>query len=517
MGDTPSGSTYYLTTPIYYVNDVPHIGHAYTTVAADAVARYQRLLGRDVYFLTGTDEHGLKVERSAQRQEIEPQALADQVVQRYQALWETLEIDYDDFIRTTEDRHAAGVRKLWSLLRETDAIYKGVYEGWYNVSDEAYVPDSQVVDGADAETGDPLERVQEESYFFRLSEYQQPLLDHIRAHPEFIQPDNFRNEIVSFLEQGLRDLSISRTTFTWGVGVPEDPDHVIYVWIDALTNYISALGYGSDDEGLYEKFWPADLHLIGKDILRFHAVYWPALLMAAGLPLPRRIFAHGWWTKDGQKMSKSKGNVLDPFGLAERYGADQLRYFLLREVPFGQDGDFSDAAMVRRANEELANDLGNLLNRTLAMQRKYLGEEVGLPGVATDADADLKAQLDGLPAAYEQHMAELRFHRALEAVFEVVRRGNLYVDETAPWVLNKEGDSERLTVVLANLLETVRIAALHLWPVMPVACERMFEQMGYPLAGAQLDRDGAWGVRPEVLRITKPTPVFQKVAEPEEG
>ncbi|HKJ70420.1 MAG TPA: methionine--tRNA ligase [Gammaproteobacteria bacterium] len=515
MGEDPAGKPFYLTTPIYYVNDVPHIGHAYTTVAADAVARYQRLLGRDVYFLTGTDEHGLKVERSAQRQGIEPQALADQVVQRYRDLWQRLEIGLDDFIRTTEDRHAAGVRKLWQLLRERDAIYKGVYEGWYNVSDEAYVPDSQVVDGCDAETGDPLERVQEESYFFRLSAYQEALVAHIRDNPEFIQPENFRNEILSFLEQGLRDLSISRTTFTWGVGVPDDPDHVIYVWIDALTNYISALGYGSEDEGLFDKFWPAELHLIGKDILRFHAVYWPALLMAAELPLPRQIFAHGWWTKEGQKMSKSKGNVLDPFALADHYGTDQLRYFLLREVPFGQDGDFSDAAMVRRANEELANDLGNLLNRTLSMQRKYLGEEVVPPAVETDADADLKAQLDALPGVYEEHMAGLRFHRALEAVFEVVRRGNTYVDEVAPWVLNKEGQTQRLGVALANLLETVRIAALHLWPVMPVACERMFEQMGYALAGARLDRDAAWGVRPEVLRVTKPTPVFRKVEEAE--
>ena len=517
MGDTPSSNTFYLTTPIYYVNDVPHIGHAYTTVAADAVARYQRLLGRDVYFLTGTDEHGLKVERSAQRQGIEPQALADQVVQRYQALWQKLEIHYDDFIRTTEDRHAAGVRKLWALLRDNEAIYKGVYEGWYNVSDEAYVPESQVVDGCDAESGDPLERVQEESYFFRLSAFQEALQRHIRDNPEFIQPENFRNEILSFLDQGLHDLSISRTTFTWGVAVPEDPDHVIYVWIDALTNYISALGYGSENEDLFQRYWPADLHLIGKDILRFHAIYWPALLMAAGLELPNQIFAHGWWTKEGQKMSKSKGNVLDPFELADYYGADQVRYFLLREVPFGQDGDFSDAAMVRRSNEDLANDLGNLLNRTLSMQRKYLGDEVRLPAVETDEDADLKAHVEGLPATFEQHMDRLRFHRALEAVFDVVRRGNVYVDETAPWILNKQGETERLGVALANLLETVRVAALHLWPVMPVACERIFEQMGYPLEGAQLDRDAQWGVRPEVLRVAKPEPVFQKVAEPEEG
>ncbi|MFA9462086.1 methionine--tRNA ligase [Thiohalorhabdus methylotrophus] len=515
MDGSDGQSTFYLTTPIYYVNDVPHIGHAYTTVAADTVARYQRLRGREVYFLTGTDEHGLKVERSAQRQGIAPQELADQVVDRYRSLWERLEISHDDFIRTTEDRHAAGVRKLWELLEQSGAIYKGVYEGWYNVSDEAYVPDSQVVDGCDAESGQPLERVQEESYFFRLSEYRDVLVEHIQAHPEFIQPDNFRNEILSFLEQGLKDLSISRTTFTWGVSVPEDPDHVIYVWIDALTNYISALGYGSEDQALFERFWPADLHLIGKDILRFHAVYWPALLMAAGLPLPRQIFAHGWWTKEGQKMSKSKGNVLDPFGLTDYYGTDQVRYFLLREVPFGQDGDFSDAAMVRRANEDLANDLGNLLNRTLSMQHKYLGDEVGLPAVETDEDADLKAHLDGLPANFEEHMDNMRFHRALEAVFEVVRRGNLYVDETAPWVLNKEGRKERLAAVLANLLETMRVVNLHLWPVMPEACNQMFTQMGYSLEGVELDRDARWGARPGTLSITKPKPVFQKVQEPE--
>ena len=515
MGENDAHQPFYITTPIYYVNDVPHIGHAYTTVAADAVARYQRLRGRNVYFLTGTDEHGLKVERSAQRQSTEPQALADRVVQRYQDLWQRLEISFDDFIRTTEDRHAAGVRKLWGLLEANDAIYKGVYEGWYNVSDEAYVPDSQVVDGCDAESGQPLERVQEESYFFRLSQFQERLVEHIQNHPEFIQPDNFRNEILSFLDQGLKDLSISRTTFTWGVTVPDDPDHVIYVWIDALTNYISALGYGADNPELYDQFWPADLHLIGKDILRFHAVYWPALLMAAGLPLPRQIFAHGWWTKDGEKMSKSKGNVLDPFGLAEYYGTDQLRYFLLREVPFGQDGDFSDTAMVRRSNEDLANDLGNLLNRTLSMQRKYLGEAVVLPDVDTDADADLKAHVDALPGTFEAHMERLRFHRALESVFEVVRRGNLYVDETAPWQLNKAGETERLAVVLANLLEIVRVAALHLWPVMPESCNRMFAQMGYTLDGAVLDEAACWRVRPETLHVAKPEPVFQKVQEPE--
>ena len=516
MSGNDAASPFYLTTPIYYVNDVPHIGHAYTTVAADAVARYERLRGRRVHFLTGTDEHGLKVERSAQRQGMGPQELADSVVERYRALWRTLSIDYDDFVRTTEDRHYQGVARFWRLLEEAGAIYKGVYEGWYNVSDEAYVPDSQVEDGRDTATGDALERVQEESYFFRLADYQQALVDHIHTHPEFIQPDNFRNEILGFLDQGLHDLSISRTTFTWGVPVPGDPDHVIYVWIDALTNYISALGFGSEDEDLYQDFWPANIHLIGKDILRFHAVYWPALLMAAGLPLPRQIFAHGWWTKDGEKMSKSKGNVLEPFGLAEHYGTDQVRYFLLREVPFGQDGDFSHTAMVRRANEDLANDLGNLLNRTLSMQRKYLGEEVALPAVETDLDADLRAHVDGLPERFAALMDDLRFHMALEAVFEVVRRGNAYVDEATPWILNKEGQTQRLATVLANLLETVRVAALHLWPVMPTACERMLAQMGYDLAGRQLELDGVWGARPATLTVAKPEPVFRKVEELEE-
>ncbi len=515
MAEKSSQEKYFLTTPIYYVNDIPHIGHAYTTIAADVVARFQRLLGRDVYFLTGTDEHGLKVERSAQQQGIDPQELADRVVQRFQVLWERLYIGADDFIRTTEDRHVQGVRKLWGRLREQGAIYKGVYEGWYNVSDEAYVPDSQVIDGCDAISGQPLERVQEESYFFRLSDYQRWLTDYIRRHPEFIQPENFRKEILSFLDQGLHDLSISRTTFTWGITVPEDPDHVIYVWIDALTNYISALGYGSDDPSLYDRYWPADIHLIGKDILRFHAIYWPALLKAADLPIPRQIYAHGWWTKEGEKMSKSKGNVLDPFELVDYYGTDQLRYFLLREVPFGQDGDFSHSAMVRRANEELANDLGNLLNRSLAMQHKYLGKEVPLPAVETPPDADLSEQVNALADPFSEHMEHLRFHRALEGVFEVIRRGNLYVDETVPWQLNKQGQTERLRVVLANLLETVRVAVLCLWPFMPSTCARMFGQMGYDPTDKRLEPDARWGIRPQVLHVAQPEPVFSKMPEPE--
>ncbi len=511
MSENQADTTYYLTTPIYYVNDTPHIGHAYTTVAADVVARFQRSCGRSVYLLTGTDEHGLKVERAAEQQGVTPQALADRVVKQFGRLWESLEIAYDDFIRTTESRHTVAVQYFWERLQAQNAVYKGVYEGWYSVNDEAYIPDSQVVNGCDIETGKPLERVQEESYFFRLSEFEQPLRRHIETHPEFIQPANFRNEILSFLEEGLRDLSVSRTTFSWGVPVPEEPDHVIYVWIDALINYISALGYGSTNGELYQRFWPADLHLIGKDILRFHAVYWPALLMAAELPLPKQIFAHGWWTKDGEKMSKSKGNVLDPFELVEHYGTDQFRYFLLREVPFGQDGDFSHEAMVRRANEDLANDLGNLLNRTLSMQRKYLGDRVGLPQVTESVDAELRDQVEQLQPVFCEHMESLRFHRALEAVFELVRRGNLYVDETAPWVLNKAGHQERLSQVLANLLEVNRVVILLLWPFMPQACNRMFQQMGYPTEALRIDWDARWGSRPEELIVTKPEPVFQKV------
>jgi methionyl-tRNA synthetase len=369
-GGTVSGKTFYLTTPIYYVNDLPHIGHIYTTVVADAIARYKRLRGFDVRFLTGTDEHGQKIDRAARQQRLAPKKLADRVVGRYHELWKTLEITHDDFIRTTEPRHHAGVHALIRLMAAKCDIHKGTYGGWYCAGCEAYYPEPQLMEGKCPDQGHPVEWLEEESYFFRLSAYQDKLLAFYREHPEFIRPESRYNEVVRFVEMGLKDLSISRVSLKWGIPWPDDPMHVVYVWLDALTNYVSALGYGSPNAGLFERYWPADLHLVGKDILRFHCVYWPAFLMSAGLPLPRQVFGHGWWLRDERKMSKSLGNVVRPDALLERFGPDALRYFLLREMTFGQDASFSDEGFLARYNADLANGLGNASSRVLAMARR---------------------------------------------------------------------------------------------------------------------------------------------------
>ncbi len=512
-------NTFYVTTPIYYVNDEPHLGHIYTTVAADALARYHRLAGRDVFFLTGVDEHGQKVQQAAEAKGMAPIELADRVVERYRTLWPRLSISNDDFIRTSSERHKKAVQAMWRRLDAAGCIYKGVYEDWYCVPCETYWTETQLKEAGLWENRlcpdcrRPVERVEEESYFFRLSRFQEPLLEHIRTHPDFIMPESRRNEVVSFIERGLNDLSISRTTFSWGVPVPGDEAHVVYVWIDALTNYLSALGFPDPE---VPKYWPADVHLIGKDILRFHAIYWPAMLMAAGLPLPRRVFAHGWWTVEGEKMSKSRGNALRPDDLLARYEADVLRYFLLREVPFGQDGDFSFRALAARYNTELANDVGNLLNRSLSMLHRYRDGVLGAPAEETESDRALIADVEGMLADVAEAMEVQAFHRALERVNAVVRHGNRYVEENAPWVLAKSGEDARLDAVLYHLIETLRLVGLMLAPFMPEKARAMLGQIlnGEPeMRELRLAEHGGWGLLKPGHRCARPTPVFPRMQD----
>ncbi|WP_337995578.1 methionine--tRNA ligase [Oleispirillum naphthae] len=477
--------TFYITTPIYYVNDKPHIGHAYTTVACDTLARFKRLDGYDVRFLTGTDEHGQKVEKTAQAAGIDPQAFTDRVSQNFRDLAARMKFTNDDFIRTTEPRHAAAVQALWKRLEERGHIYLGGYQGWYSVRDEAFFTETELTKGPNGEklapTGAPVEWVEEPSYFFRLSAWQEPLLKFYEDNPGFIMPAARRNEVLSFVKGGLQDLSISRTSFSWGIPVPGDDAHIMYVWLDALTNYITALGFPDTDAPLYKTFWPADLHMVGKDILRFHTVYWPAFLMAAGLEPPKRVFAHGWWTNEGQKISKSVGNVIDPYELIDTYGLDQTRYFLLREVPFGSDGDFSRRAMIQRKNSELANDYGNLCQRVLSMIAKNCGGAVPEPEDITADDNALLDQagylLDGVRAALD----EQAFHDALERIWAVIRAANAYIDRQAPWALRKT-DPMRMATVLYVLAETIRRLAILTQPFMPDASAAILDQVAVPAA-----------------------------------
>jgi len=514
--------SYYVTTPIYYVNDEPHLGHMYTTIAADVLARHQRMSGRDVFFLTGVDEHGQKVQQAAEARGITPIQLADQVVARYQSLWPELRISNDDFIRTSSERHKAGVQAMWRRLENAGTIYKDFYEDWYCVPCEAYWTETQLKDagclGADGlgakhcpDCKHTVDKIQEESYFFRLSAFQDRLIEHIKANPDFIAPASRRNEVLSFVEGGLRDLSVSRTTFSWGVPVPGDEKHVIYVWIDALTNYLSALGFPEHDQ---PKYWPADVHLIGKDILRFHAVYWPAMLMAADLPLPKRIYAHGWWTVEGEKMSKSKGNALRPAELLEQYDADVLRYFLLREVPFGQDGDFSFTSLKQRYNSELANDVGNLLNRSLAMLNKYRDGMLGEVVEENESDRALIADVEGMQREVSDYLDKQAFHLALERINAVVRHGNRYVEDNAPWALAKQRHDARLDTVLFHLIETLRLVALQLLPFMPEKMTRMLVQiMACPVDADSMRYldDGGWGLLQAGHQCQKPEPLFPRM------
>lgn len=473
--------SYYVTTPIYYVNDVPHIGHAYTTLACDALARFMRLDGLDVKFLTGTDDHGQKVEKSAQAANMDPQAFTDKVSQNFRCLWSALDISNDDFIRTTEARHVRACQALWTKLVDAGEIYLGSYAGWYAVRDEAFYTESELTETPDgkkiAASGAVVEWVEEPSYFFRLSTWQDKLLAFYEDNPNFIAPTSRRNEVISFVKGGLRDLSVSRTTFKWGIPVPGDPDHIMYVWLDALTNYATAVGFPDTKCDDFSTYWPADVHMVGKDIVRFHAVYWPAFLMAAGVAPPKRVYAHGWLLNRGEKMSKSVGNVLRAQDLVERYGLDQVRYYLLREVPFGNDGYISHETMAGRINSDLANDFGNLAQRVLSMIAKNCVGRIPQPGAFTAADTALldaaKALLPRLRTAYR----EQAFHRALEATWEVVGAANRYVDEQAPWALRKT-DPARMATVLYVTAETVRNLAILTQSVMPGTLGRMLDQLG---------------------------------------
>lgn len=461
-----STERFYITTPIYYVNDKPHIGHAYTSIACDILARYQRLLGKEVFFLTGTDEHGQKVESSAAKAGIEPQNFVDANAERFRLLTRQMNLSNDDFIRTTEKRHVLAAQAIWKKLEERGHIYLGSYAGWYSVRDEAFYNESELVEGK-APTGAPVEWVEEPSYFFNLSRWQESLLEYYARHPEFIAPESRRNEVIKFVEGGLKDLSISRTSFRWGIPVPGDEKHIMYVWLDALVNYLTAAGYPDTESDSYRKWWPANIHMVGKDIVRFHAVYWPAFLMAADLPLPKRVVAHGWWTNEGQKISKSLGNVIDPVELVEQYGVDAIRYFLMREVPFGNDGNFSRDALIRRLNSELANNFGNLAQRSLSMVAKHCNAAVPSYSKPLDTDEQL------LNKAYSLHGEKIspsfekqEFHKVLEAIVELGNEANKYIDEQAPWTLRKT-DIERMESVLYVLLEVQRILALTLFPFMP--------------------------------------------------
>ncbi|HET6306285.1 MAG TPA: methionine--tRNA ligase [Rhodopila sp.] len=473
---------FYVTTPIYYVNGAPHIGHAYTSIAADVMARFKRLDGYDVFFLTGTDEHGQKVEKAAADAGIDPQTFTDRVSADFRAMADAMQITYDDWIRTTEPRHKTSCAELWRRIEANGDIYLGHYEGWYAVRDEAFYDESELTTRPDgtrtAPSGAPVEWVREPSYFFRLSAFQDRLLKLYEDNPDFIAPSSRRNEVISFVRGGLNDLSISRTTFNWGIPVPDAPGHVMYVWLDALNNYVTACGFPDETAPRWQN-WPADVHFVGKDIIRFHAVYWPAFLMAAGLPLPKRVTSNGWWLMDGEKMSKSLGNVVEPRKLAEIFGLDPIRYFLLREKPFGADGSLSHAAIISRINVDLANDLGNLAQRTLSLVARNCAGALPARGPATEDDIALLAAAENLLPLLRQHIDRQTFHDGLEEIWKVIRAANGYIDRQAPWALNKT-DKTRMGSVLRVLVDTIRIVATLLQPVMPTSMARMLDQLGVP-------------------------------------
>lgn len=470
---------YYITTPIYYPSGNWHLGHCYTTVICDAIARFRRMDGYDVFFLTGTDEHGVKIEKRAAENNTTPQAFVDKLVGDIKRLWEKLNISYDKFIRTTDDYHVKAVQKIFKRLYDQGDIYKAEYEGMYCTPCESFWTESQLVDGKCPDCGRPVEKAKEESYFFRLSKYQDRLIELYKNNPSFISPKSRMNEMINnFIKPGLQDLCVSRTSFKWGIPVTFDDKHVIYVWIDALTNYITALGYGGDDDSLFKKYWPADLHMVGKEIVRFHTIIWPALLMALGLELPKEVYGHGWLLIGGDKMSKSKGNVVDPFILSDRYGVDAVRYFLLREVPFGSDGVYTNEALITRTNADLANDLGNLVSRTTAMITQYFGGKVPAPTKAEEIDGELISMSVAALGKVRENVENLLIPESLSEIFRLIQRANKYIDETMPWALAKDPNQrERLATVLYNLAEVIRVSAVLISPFMPDTAQKIYDHL----------------------------------------
>ena len=516
--------TFYITTPIYYPSGKLHIGNSYTTIACDAMARYKRLMGFDVFYLTGVDEHGQKIEKKAAELNVTPKEYVDKMAADVQKLWKTLDISYDKFIRTTDDYHMAAVQQIFDRLVEQGDIYLGEYEGWYSVSDEEFFTETQLAEvyrddegnviGGKAPSGHEVELVKEESYFFRMSKYADRLVQYYEEHPEFIQPESRKNEMLNnFIKPGLEDLAVSRTTFSWGIPLKNDPKHVVYVWIDALSNYITALGYGSEDDSLFQKYWPANVQMVGKEIVRFHTIYWPIMLMALDLPLPKKVFGHGWLlVKDG-KMSKSKGNVVYPEMLVERYGLDALRYYLLRAIPFGSDGVFTPEDFVSRLNYDLANDLGNLLNRTIAMINKYCdGKVPAYASKVTPFDSELSTTAANVIGKYHEAMEKMEFNTAIAEIWTLVSRANKYIDETAPWVLAKEEEKRNeLESVMIHLAESLRIVAILLQPVMTETPGKIFEQLGLDPETMNMENIHFGEFPTDVTVTSKGTPIFQRL------
>lgn len=503
---------FYITTPIYYPSDKLHIGHAYTTVVADSLARWHKFLGKEVRFLTGSDEHGQKIQRIAAEKGVTPQEYVDRIVATFKDLWRRLNVQYDDFVRTTEPRHERAVQEVFRRIYEKGDIYKSTYKGWYCTPCETFWVESKLVDGHCPDCGRPVELVEEESYFFKLSKYADRLLKHIEEHPEFIQPESRRNEMVSFIKNGLEDLCVSRTTFDWGIPVPNAEGHVIYVWIDALTNYLTGIGY-PDNQDLFSKWWPADLHLMAKEILRFHAIIWPIILMALDLPLPKTVFGHGWLLFDSDKMSKSKGNVVDPIALIDEFGVDPIRYFLLREISFGQDGNFSRQALIERTNADLANDLGNLLNRSLAMLEKYHGGVVPAPAQLEQLDHSLVKFAEDTVTKFRELIDKLAINDALAVLWQLVRRGNKYIDETAPWALAKDpAQKGRLDTVMYVVFELLRVLALLLKSFIPETSAKIWDQLGIaePITELLIDAVEWGGLKPGTV-TRKGAPIFPRI------